>query len=150
MAALASILVVTTLVTSWGKGRTAKTVLLVAFLSAGILLIVWIGALEPTLSRFETLEHEYAVTGQGRWAIWQDTLRLISRHPWFGTGFGTLGEAYRSVQTSYPNKFVQHSHNDYLEIISGLRLIGEVLMFGSFFYLLVGTIKSFPEERGSS
>ncbi|MFQ5926344.1 MAG: O-antigen ligase family protein [Terriglobia bacterium] len=141
LSTLASIFVVMALIARVRKGRTARAVLIVGFLSGVILLIIWIGSLEPVLTRFEALEDQYAVTGQGRWAIWQDTFRLIPRYPWLGTGFGTFGEAYLGVQTSYLNRFVSHAHNDYLEIMSDGGLIGGLLIFGSFFYVLVRIIR---------
>lgn len=136
LSALVSIVVMATLVASGRKTRRAKALLLVTILCGGLLVALWLGAWEPVWARFEALPEEYRVTGEGRWAIWQDTVQLIGRHPWLGTGLGTFAEAYPRVQTSYVNRLVRNAHNDYLEVVSDVGFPGGIVLFGSFFYLL--------------
>ncbi len=120
--------------------RINTALLAILFLSAGIWMVVWIGP-EPVIARFETLGQEYAATG--RWPIWQDTLQLIRQHPWLGSGFGTFGFAFPSVQTTFLSMFVNHAHSDYMEFASEVGLPTGLLLFGAVFYLLQRSIRRF-------
>lgn len=142
VSALVSTLVLILLIaTSTRRGKTG-TVLPLLFLAGGLLVAIWIGP-DPVLDRFTTLEREYAMNGQGRLAIWQDTFNLIRQHPWLGSGFGTFPLAYTSVQTTFLNRFVNHAHNDYLEIISEIGTVGGLLLVGTVLYLLTQTVRRF-------
>lgn len=146
LAALFSTLVVVTLMAAAAKQKTAGTVLVVFFLAAGFLMALWIGP-EPVLGRFEALSQEYTLSPHSRWAIWQDTLPLIRQHPWLGSGFGTFPVDYTSAQSVYPGMFVNHAHNDYLEIFAELGVSGGLVLFGSVFYLLAQTIRRYRVEK---
>ena len=99
----------------------------------------WIGV-DPVIARFELIERDLA-TEQSRWAIWQDTLPLIRRHAWLGSGFGTFPVAYTSSQTAFLGMFVTHAHNDYLQVVSDLGLAGGFLLFGTILFLLIRTVR---------
>lgn len=142
LAGLVSLLTLIALVVSSSKHRKTWLVLAAVSLFAVSLMVIWIG-LEPVIFRFEQLEEELAFTGQGRLAVWRDTLHLIRQHPWLGSGFGTFPISYTAVQTAYPSKFVNHAHNDYLELASDLGLPGALLFFASLCYLLGRVTRSF-------
>lgn len=139
LAALFSVLLVVSLFSSAAKQKRIATVLSLLFLSAGILMALWIGV-EPVITRFELIEMEF-VPEQSRWAIWQDTLRLIPAHLLLGSGLGTFPVAYTSSQTAFLAKFVTHAHNDYLQIVSDLGLGGGLLLFASILLLLLRTVR---------
>jgi putative inorganic carbon (HCO3(-)) transporter len=121
--------------------RTRAAVAALFFL--GVLgLIVWIGS-DPVMSRFETLGQEYNVSGQNRVSIWRDTIGLIRRHPFVGTGLGSFSVAYPSVQSVFLTLLVEHAHCDYLEVTSELGLPGAVLVFGSIFWVLVQAVRHY-------
>jgi O-antigen ligase len=137
-AGVATLLVITLLSTSGWRKRS--TLLLAAlFVCAALGVIGWIGP-EPVITRFEALGQEYAPGGENRWAIWQDTLKLVRQHPWFGTGLGTFSLAYPSVQTAFPNSIVDHAHNDYVEFASELGLPAGLSLLTAFFYGLLQII----------
>ncbi len=140
VSAVVSTLLLFTLIATSGLQRINTVLLATLFLSAAIWMVVWIGP-EPVIARFEVLGQEYPPSG--RWAIWQDTLRLIPQHPWLGSGFGTFQLAYPSVQTTFLTMFVTHAHNDYLELASDLGLPAGLLLFGAVFYLLQRSIQRF-------
>jgi len=129
------------------RRRTEAVVAALVFLLVGVLMAVWIGP-EPVLARFQLLE-----TGAGgvvsRWAIWQDTLRLIQQHPWLGTGLGTFPVAYPAVQTVHLNRFVNHAHNDYLEVASEIGVFGAVILFGSVLYIFVALVRRVGRNHDS-
>ncbi len=142
VAAVVSTLLVFTLIATSRLRRINAGLLAIIFLSAGIWMVIWIGP-DPVIARFAALGQEYAATGQNRWAIWQDTLRLIRQHPWVGSGFGTFLVAYPSVQTTFLTMLVDHAHNDYLQFASELGLPTGLLLFGAVLYVLLQTIRRF-------
>jgi O-antigen ligase len=82
----------------------------------GVLLlgaIIWAGT-DQTVGRFLLARTDSS--GGGRVAAWQDTLRIVSDFPLFGTGMGTYGQAMLVYQThSRPVMYVQ-AHNEYLQV----------------------------------
>ena len=140
VSALVSSLLLFTLVATSRLQRINTALLATLFLSAGIWMVVWIGP-EPVIARFGVLGREYAATG--RWPIWHDTLQLIRQHPWLGSGLGTFGAAFPSVQTTFLNMFVNHAHSDYLELASEVGLPTGLLVLGAVFYLLLQSIRRF-------
>jgi O-antigen ligase len=140
LATLFSLAVMLAVAAASGRQRRLGIGLALAFLTVGVLLALWIGP-APVLARFETLGDEQALSAEPRWVIWQDTLRLINQRPWLGSGLGTFPIAYPSVQGAYLTLFVNHAHNDYLELFSDLGLPGGVLLFAGIFYLLARTLR---------
>jgi O-antigen ligase len=63
-------------------------------------------------------------TGEGRWPIAKNTLRMIAAYPLFGTGLGTYFPALLRYQTYGLNATWVNAHNDYLELLSELGIIG--------------------------
>ena len=123
--------------------RMRTRVIIAALFSLGVLvLIVWIGS-DPVMSRFESLGQEYNLNGQNRLSIWRDTLGLIRRHPFLGTGLGSFSVVYPSVQTVFLTLLVEHAHCDYLEVACELGLPGAILLFGSIFWVFAKSIQAY-------
>jgi O-antigen ligase len=56
---------------------------------------------------------------------------LIEGHPLLGSGLGTFPVAFTAVQSTFLGKFVNHAHNDYLEIANDLGIPVAILLFAS-------------------
>jgi O-antigen ligase len=117
-----------------------------AFVVLSMCLAVWIGV-RPALSRFESLGQEFS-GNESRLSMWPGTLRLIAAHPILGNGLGTFPVAYTEVQTTFLDKFVNHAHNDYLEIASDLGIPAALLLFGSIVAVLAGAVRNFLRGEG--
>jgi len=113
-----------------------------AFILLSICVAIWIGP-GPIVSRFQTVNEEYSLSGQSRISMWRDALPLINHHPWLGTGLGTFPIAYTSGQTAFLSQFVNHAHNDYLELAGDLGIPVALILFGSIIVILVRAIRSF-------
>ncbi len=144
LAASASLLVVFGLKMLQRKALPA--VLGVAFVALSLCLAGWIG-LRPALSRFETLGQEFS-GDQSRLSMWPGTLKLIAEHPLVGTGLGTFPVVYTEVQTTFLTQFVNHAHNDYLEITSDLGIPAALLLFASIFFVLLHAVRAFLHGEG--
>ncbi len=118
-----------------------------AFLVLGLALTLWIGP-GPVLQRFQNVSDEYSGQGQDRLTIWKDTRGLLRAHPLLGTGLGTFPIAYTKVQTGFLGRFVNHAHNDYLEISSDLGIPAALVLFVSVFVVLGRAVRaSYSAER---
>jgi O-antigen ligase len=142
LAAAASILVIFALVAiSRFHGRVGS-LLAASFIILSVCLALWIGP-GPIVSRFQTVGEEYSLGGLSRVSIWRDALPLIKRHPLLGTGLGTFPIAYTSGQTAFLSQFVNHAHNDYLEIAADLGIPATLILFVSILFILGRVIRSF-------
>jgi O-antigen ligase len=119
-----------------GFQRKAGSWIAAAIMACGMILVVWMGA-GPALERFGMIGEEYTSVDESRWSLWKDTARLIGGHPLLGSGLGTFPVAFTRVQSTFLGQFVNHAHNDYLEIASDLGIPAAALFFGSTGALLV-------------
>ncbi|MDP1648714.1 MAG: Wzy polymerase domain-containing protein [Rubrivivax sp.] len=81
----------------------------------------WAAALQHTFGGAARLA-ESDISGS-RFAIWANTLELISRHPWAGVGFGEFNLAW--TLTPFPGRpvaFFDHTHNLPLQLAVELGL----------------------------
>ena len=67
---------------------------------------------------------------QGRSAIWRTTARAIGESFPVGTGLGTFEPVYRQYEdpAAVTSEYVNHAHNDYLELVLELGAAGAVLI----------------------
>jgi O-antigen ligase len=101
-----------------GKELAAAGVVVVL----AIALVSWLGigrALERFAS-YKTLE----VSEGRRIEMLQGTWRIFLDHPIAGTGLGTLQQVFPLYETIYDGLIVNHSHNDYAEVLSDTGVIG--------------------------
>jgi O-antigen ligase len=119
-----------------GFQRKAGLWVAAVIMACGIILVLWMGA-GPVLGRFGIISEEYASVNESRWSLWKDTARLIGGHPLLGSGLGTFPVAFTRVQSTFLGQFVNHAHNDYLELASDLGIPAAALFFGSTGALLV-------------
>jgi O-antigen ligase len=113
-----------------GFQRRAGLSVAAGIMACGIILVLWMGA-GPALGRFGAIGEEYASADESRWSLWKDTARLIGAHPLLGSGLGTFPVAFTRVQSTFLGQFVNHAHNDYLELASDLGIPAAALFFGS-------------------
>jgi O-antigen ligase len=61
---------------------------------------------------------------EGRVPIWRETLHLIRAYPLFGCGLGGYLSAFVKFKQSGPSFTQDYAHNDYLQYLSELGLVG--------------------------
>jgi putative inorganic carbon (hco3(-)) transporter len=147
LAASSSVLVIFALIViSRFHGRTSS-LLAAMFIVLSIGLALWIGP-GPIVSRFQSVGDEYSPNGPSRMSIWRDALPLIQHHPWLGTGLGTFPIAYTSGQATFLTQFVNHAHNDYLELAVDLGIPATFVLFASVFLILARAVRAFLFGEG--
>lgn len=118
------------------------------------LVLVLAGTLAVVLVLLQTLggavEGRFNAAGvadQGRLAIYNSTLRMISDHPWFGTGWGTFPSAFPAYRagTSSILGIIDIAHSTPLEIAAEMGIplaalvgVGWMAAFG---VLIFGVLK---------
>jgi O-antigen ligase len=104
----------------------------IVVLAAGT-LIAWLGA-GKAMERFTQLRPE-EVTLARRWSMFKGSARIFLAHPIAGTGLATLVVVYPKYETMYDGRLVDHSHDDYIEMLADLGILGGLCAF-AFLYLL--------------
>ena len=107
------------------------------FLSAVVILVITVALLSflnltPVINRFIS-NNPFL---DGRWAIFANTWEGIKTFFPLGTGPGTFPEIYRIFQPIAQSGFVNHAHNDYLELIFETGLLG-VFFISYFMYRII-------------
>jgi O-antigen ligase len=148
LAASASILMMFGLTVISQRQGKVSLVFFAVFAALSLGLAIWIGP-GPIVSRFENVSQEYSGLDQSRLSIWRDALGLIERHPVFGTGLGTFPIAFTSVQTGFLGQFVNHAHNDYVELASDVGVPAALMLFASFVFVLARATQTFRFASGN-
>lgn len=98
---------------------------------AGIILLAWqlgrLGNLTILASRFEQDDDH-------RFEFWPDTIETLTHYFPFGSGLGTFDLAFRSQERLeiIGSHYVNHAHNDYVEIAIETGFLGIALLIGLF------------------
>jgi hypothetical protein len=74
---------------------------------------------DPLLERFAD-----QISGEARPYIWRQTWSLIGEFPWFGVGLGGFESTFLKHQTFAKDYAVQFAHNDYLQYLAELGIVG--------------------------
>ncbi len=89
----------------------------VALAAVTAMLLAWI-APEQVVSRL-TDTHDPA-----RLLILRDSVRMFLAHPIVGGGFGTFANAFPHYRVFFDGFFVNHAHNDYVELALDTGIVG--------------------------
>jgi O-antigen ligase len=85
-------------------------------------LVSWLG-IGRALERFASYKSLEVSEGR-RVEMLHGTWRIFLDHPVAGTGLGTLQEVFPLYETIYDGLIVNHSHNDYAEVLAETGAIG--------------------------
>jgi O-antigen ligase len=111
----------------------------VAFAVVLVGLLTWLGGKELT-SRVSSISTEARteLSGGMRLSIDRDALRMFANKPVLGWGLGTFPVVYPQYRSFYTNFFVNEAHNDYLQLLCEVGLLG----FGTMVWFLVVVYRS--------
>jgi O-antigen ligase len=116
------------------------------FLGAGFLLVILLSlfvGINATLDRFSLDE----LLRDNRPAYWSLTLRTFADFPLLGTGLGTYGALVPSLEGDSGPVAIVHAHNDFLEYLSELGVVGFSLLFGGVLLMVRATFLSWRARR---
>jgi len=91
-------------------------------------LLTWLGGAELSqrIATFETAHHD--VTERMRIEINRDGFHMFLRRPVLGWGLGTFPIVYPQFRTFYTNFFVNEAHDDYLQLLVEMGVLGFATM----------------------
>jgi O-antigen ligase len=88
---------------------------------------------------FSKLLGRLSALNDGRFGYWQDLGYVFDKYGFFGTGFGTFVPVQQSMEslTHVSQTYLNHAHNDYLEVAleGGLPAIALMFLFAAFLLL---------------
>lgn len=110
-----------------------------AFAVVLIGLLTWLGGKELT-SRVSSIatETHTELSGGMRVSIDRDAFRMFRNKPVLGWGLRTFPVVYPQFRTFYTNFFVNEAHNDYLQLLCEMGLLG----FGMMVWFLIVLYRS--------
>ena len=116
-----------------GKQSVSLTVIFLV-IAGGIATTV---GLIPVLNRFIVLDP----SEDGRWPIFETTISVMKSFFPLGSGPGTFAEVYRASQPIDQLRYINHAHNDYLELLLEMGAAGAFVIVGFLLVYLGGWIR---------
>jgi O-antigen ligase len=102
------------------KARWALVVLAAAVVGG---LFVYLPP-DQLVSRFAQLAATDEISADTRVAVWRETLALVRAYPVFGCGLGGFETAFLKHKSVAPMNTVDYAHNDYLQGLAELGVVG--------------------------
>jgi O-antigen ligase len=94
------------------------------FLAIVVALLIWVGGGELS-RRISTVGMSHSeISSDTRFNINRDGLRMFVKKPLLGWGLGTFPVVYPQFRTFYTNFFVNQAHDDYLQLLVEMGLLG--------------------------
>jgi len=117
-----------------------------AFAVVLVSLLVWLGGkdLRGRVTSISTEAHT-EISGGMRFSIDRDALRMFRNKPVLGSGLGTFPVVYPQFRSFYTNFFVNEAHNDYLQLLAEMGLLG----FGTMVWFVVVLYRSALRKIGN-
>jgi O-antigen ligase len=121
--------------------------------AAGILAIVLIGGLTVLMARAEAFRRLFAPdqTDDLRFRIWGPITKMAWKYFPFGSGVGSFAEVYQ-IDEPYAllsPDYVNHAHNDWLEVYLTVGLPGLILLALAVFAFSRAVVSSFISPAGN-
>jgi len=120
--------------------RERRAGLAILAVTAGIAIVVLMLANDTVLERLKETQDNYRAT------IYADSIRMWWHKPLLGFGWGTFPNVYPQFRSFYINLFVNHTHNDYLEMLVDTGLIGAILTGWFLFHVIRGGMRKIADK----
>ncbi len=122
---VAQIVVLSVLLVRKREGSWKQPLMLGAFLAMVIAFLLWMGNNELTRRLISIhSEAQEEIGGGVRLTIDRDCLRMLMQRPFLGWGLGAFPVVYPEFRSFYTTFFVNHAHNDYLQLLVETGLAG--------------------------
>ena len=141
LAALCSLLVMGILALSPGLSARGKF-LIVGSITLSIMISFVFLPPDQLIVRFARISSVEGITAEDRVLLWRETLDLIAAYPLFGCGLGGYGSAFLKHKVSVPLVSSAYAHNDYLQILAELGIIGFVIAAALMLAILAKAVRA--------
>ncbi|MEP3436395.1 MAG: O-antigen ligase [Hoeflea sp.] len=130
-------------------GRSAAAILLTVMAIAGTYVLT-IGSLSHPRISYLILDILGDETYTGRTTLWEFSLSKIPEKPWLGYGLynfwstGNVRGLEKPFEAAWDYRYIIHGHNNYLDILLNLGVIGGSVLF---WVLFVGPMFNYARAR---
>jgi O-antigen ligase len=115
------------------KRGLSTAILVGVFLALVVGLLAWVGG-DAVVKRWASVgSSHFEISGDMRLNIDRDAFRIFLKKPVLGWGLGTFPVVYPQFRTFYTNFFVNEAHNDYLQLLVEMGVLG----FGTMLWFLL-------------
>lgn len=118
------------------KGRKQRVNNILKFIFFALIGISFYVGVDFTLDRF-SMDN---ILMEKRPEFWEKTVQIFADYPLFGSGLGTFPSIYPGLESLGTPLNIYHAHNDYLEYLAELGILGMGMLLGG---LLIMVIKAF-------
>ena len=115
------------------------------FLAIVVALVTWVGGNELSKRIASVGGSHSEITSDVRTYINRDGLRMFLKKPVLGWGLGTFPVVYPQFRTFYTNFFVNEAHNDYLQLLVEMGVLG----FGTMLWFIVTVYRRAYKKIGN-
>ena len=113
---------------------------------AALALVAWLGA-GRAIERFSSL-HQGDVTLGRRATMVRGAAHIFFDHPLKGAGLGSLVAVFPRYEIAYDGYIVDHVHNDYVELLAEMGILGGLCGLAFLWILFRDARKCFTAEQG--
>ncbi|HWW16436.1 MAG TPA: O-antigen ligase family protein [Candidatus Dormibacteraeota bacterium] len=147
LAILAELIILSALLVK--QKRSLRTAIGVGvFLAIVVGLLTWVGGAELS-KRIATVGPSHIeISGDVRAYINRDGFKMFLKKPVLGWGLGTFPVVYPQFRTFYTNFFVNEAHNDYLQLLVEMGLLGFATMIWFLVTLYTRALKKIGNWTG--
>lgn len=132
----------------YGQRRSLRWVVPVGVVLAGAALAVVYLPTDELIHRFASFAETDDVSKDTRAQLWRDTRGLIADYPVTGSGLGTYERAFYRYKRVAPMSEADFAHNDYLQALSELGVVGVVLGGALLLWVGAGLVRVVVFEPG--
>jgi O-antigen ligase len=123
------------------RDRERRGALTILGIVAAVAILALLLANENVFHRFQEIQDHY------RPSIYADSVRMWLHRPFVGFGWGTFPTVYPQFRSFYTDLFVNHAHNDYLEMLTETGLAGAALTSWFLFAVFRGGMTKIADKR---
>jgi O-antigen ligase/tetratricopeptide (TPR) repeat protein len=111
-----------------------------------LLSVGWFGW-EPVFSKFGSIRNAQGAPAGYRISIFQDSKGIINDFFLSGSGFGSFSDIYKRYRTIRSEYFIEHVHNDYIELFTDGGIIAFSLAVWFLADVLIKSYRSFRKRK---
>jgi len=124
VAAIAASLLVLAICGGMRRNAGRSGYIAAAAVAAVFILVVFVSTPGALLERLANQGGPEPLTTDVRVRIWKETLHMSADYRVFGSGLGTFASVFQKYRASSPQYLVDFAHNDYLQLLAELGVIG--------------------------
>ena len=129
------------LIMTWRASLKKGLIPVLSFVIAFFLYLIYLGV-SPIIERFA----QSGVSSHERLSVWSASLSAFRDFSVFGTGLGTFQHVFPMYKPDGIDTFYQHAHNDYIELLFELGIIG--ILSCCFFFSLLARLSCIVDGEG--